>query len=166
MGKSPSPVVRQTGRVALGCGILTLVMLGVCAILNHRSGLVFLGAGIGYALSIANFFLMAWQVQRLVDKADPADPNAAQQVKARTRMSYNYRLLMIIAVEAVAIGILKADWITALMPLRFPQIVVRVLQAVDARKQKPLGAPLCPTPGNETEKDPASGSQGGEHSHG
>lgn len=141
--------VRQTGRVALGCAALTGVMLAVCAAVGHWSGPVALGALIGYLTAVGNFFLMSWQVERLVDKADPNDPGAANAIKARVRMTYNFRLLMIFAIEAVAIAVLKCDWITALMPLLFPQLVVRALQIIDLRRR-----PAAPQP---TEQNQAEG---------
>ena len=136
MAVTEHAALKETARVALGCAVMTVIMLIVCLLVGHGGGPVFLGALIGYAAAVGNFFLMAYTVERLVDKADPNDENAAAGIKARTRMTYNYRLLMIFVVEAVAIGLLKADWITALMPLLFPQIVIRVWQLIKLRKSQ------------------------------
>ena len=135
MADTGHAALKETGRVALGCAAMTAVMLLVCLALGHMNGLVLLGALVGYVTAVGNFFLMAWYVERLVNRADPNDENAAAGIRARTRMTYNYRLLLVFAVEAVAIGLLKADWITALMPLLFPQIVIRVYTLILNKKK-------------------------------
>ena len=127
--------VRETVRVAVGTAVMTGVMLGVCAAVGHWGAPVALGALVGCLTAVGNFFLMAWQVARLVDKADPNDPGAANAIKARTRLTYNFRMVLIVVIEVAAIGLLKFDWITALMPLLFPQIIVRVCQLYDAKKR-------------------------------
>ena len=76
------PAVRQeTKKIAVGVGVLSLLMIAVFLILRRFDFSVFLGALIGSAAAVLNFFLMALSVQKAADSMKPLPPaEEAEQV--------------------------------------------------------------------------------------
>ena len=151
MKLSPS-VVRESRRIALGVGVMCAVMLLVFLVIGKMTWPVIAGAATGYALAVGNFFVMALNVQKLLDSVTSGDEGAEKTIKAKMRLSYNYRMLFVVAALLVAIFVFNVNWITALMPLLFPQIVIKAYQIVTARR----GSSAGPDSGNSTETDKGS----------
>ena len=136
MTKPQKAVIQETRRIAVGTAILCAALLLVFLAIGKMSGLVALGALIGYALAVGNFFIMAMDVQRLTDSLDPNDENAARTAKAKMRLSYNRRMLAMVLILGAAIYFLNVNWITAAMPLVFPSVVIKAWQLIQNRKSK------------------------------
>ncbi len=148
------PAVRkQTARVAAGTGILTVLMIAVFLILGKFDYTVLLGALLGWATAVGNFFLMALTVQHLTDSMpalpkeeeapEDADADAdekekenakkplsteARQAGRKMEISFVLRLLMIGAVALVALKTPVFNPWAALIPLLFPNIVIALLR--------------------------------------
>ena len=149
------PAVRkETGRVAAGTLILTVLMIAVFLILRKFDHTVLLGALLGCATAIGNFFLMALTVQHLTDsmpalprqeEEEPADAaedreaparplsTEARQAGRKMQLSFILRLMLI---GLVALLALKAPvfhpW-AALIPLLFPNIVIALMRRASGR---------------------------------
>ena len=136
MMKPQEAVIRETRRVAIGTAILSAVMLLVFFAVGKMTGLVALGALIGYALAVGNFFIMAMDVQRLTDALDPNDESAAKTAKAKMRLSYNRRMLAMVLLLGLSIYFLNVNWIAAVLPLVFPSTVIKARQLIENRKSK------------------------------
>ncbi len=134
--KPQKAVVQETRRIAVGTAILCAAMLAVFLVLGRMSWQVALGALIGYALAVGNFFVMAMDVQRLMDGVDPGEDGAVKKAKAKMRLSYNRRMLAIVLLLAAAILWLGVNWITAVAPLVFPSLVIKARQLFQNRKSK------------------------------
>ena len=134
--KLSEPVRRETRRIAIGTGILCCVMLAVFLIIGKMSWPVALGAVVGYVLAVGNFFIMAMDVQRVVDSAS-GSPDDEKRAKARMRLSYNKRMLGIVAILLLTILLAKVSWITAIMPLIFPQLVIKGGQILSSIRKTP-----------------------------
>ena len=147
------PAVRQeTQKIAIGVLGLTALMLLVFLALGYFDYKAVLGALLGAAAAIGNFFMMAMAVQRAAEKmngvqaaADPeeADPESEEekllaqkknQAKRSMQLSYYGRMLLIIAVAAIAIYVPCFNAVAALLPLLFPQLVVFLYQFIQGRK--------------------------------
>ena len=115
--------------------ILT-ALLAVFLVLGRMSWQVALGALIGYALAVGNFFVMAMDVQRLMDGVDPGEDGAVKKAKAKMRLSYNRRMLAIVLLLAAAILWLGVNWIAAVAPLVCPSLVIKARQLFQNRKSK------------------------------
>ena len=150
------PAVReQTVRVAAGTAILTVLMIAVFLILGRFNYTVLLGAVLGCATAVGNFFLMALTVQHLTgnmpvlprekEKDGPEDGNEprdaqeeekaakplspeARQAGRRMQLSYVLRLLLIALVAVIALKVPAFDPWAALIPLLFPNIVIALLR--------------------------------------
>ncbi len=134
--KPQKAVVQETRRIAAGTAILCAVMLAVFLVLGRMGWPVALGALIGYALAVGNFFLMAMGVQRVVDGVAPDDPSAVKAAKAKMRASYNVRMIAMVLILGAAIGWLGVNWISAIMPVLFPPLVIKARQLIENRKTK------------------------------
>lgn len=134
--KPQKAVIQETRRIAVGTAILCAAMLLVFLVLGKMTGLVALGALIGYVLAVGNFFVMAMDVQRLTEGIDPSAENAVKTAKAKMRLSYNRRMLAMVVLLGLAIYFLNVNWIAAVMPLIFPPTVIKAWQLIQNRKTK------------------------------
>ena len=60
-------VQAETKKMALGVGVLTVLMIAVFLIIRQFDYTVLLGAILGFAAAVGNFFLMALTVQKVTD---------------------------------------------------------------------------------------------------
>ena len=134
--KPQKAVIQETRRIAIGTAILCAAMLLVFLVIGKMTGLVALGALIGYVLAVGNFFVMAMDVQRLTEGIDPSAENAVKTAKAKMRLSYNRRMLAMVVLLGLAIYFLNVNWIAAVMPLIFPPTVIKAWQLIQNRKTK------------------------------
>ncbi len=134
--KLQKAVVQETRRIAVGTAVLCAAMLIVFLLLGKMTGLVALGALIGYAVAVGNFFVMAVDVQRVTENFDPNDEAEVKRAKAKMRMSYNRRMLVMVVALGASIWFLKVDWIAAMLPQLFPRFVIQTWQLIKNRKTK------------------------------
>ena len=137
------PAVRQeTGKIAAGVGVLSVLTAAVYLILGRFNYTVLLGLLLGMAFAIGNFFLMALTVQHAAEKMNgvevPAEPETedgeeppqqelspqAKQAKKRMQLSYMGRMAMLVVVAVVAIKLPCFDAVPALIVQLFPRITV------------------------------------------
>ena len=132
MQETTEIIKKETLRVALGTFILSAVMNIVFLVIGFWDLKVLFGSLLGMFTAILNFFLMCLTIKRAVDDGDQA-----KAVK-RIKNSQILRLLMVFAIIAVA-GIFRKtcfNIIAAVIPLIFPSIIIRIIKAVDAKKEK------------------------------
>ncbi len=150
------PVVKaETQKMALGVGILTVLMIAVFLISRQFDLTVLLGALLGSGAAIGNFFFMALTVQKITDdmpvlppreekeendgeedakREEPLSEEAIQGGK-RMRLSYTMRMLVMIGVAALGVWLPQFHPVSTLIPLLFPRIVL-ALRGLFANKQK------------------------------
>lgn len=140
------PAVRtETRRIALGVGIMTALMASVYLIVGRFSLPVLLGALLGAAFAVCNFFLMALSVQHAAEKMngvqlpvpeegteeegqDEKAPLSPQSKSAGRRMQLSYagRMLALIAASGAVYLIPGIDLVAFLIPQLFPRIVIMI----------------------------------------
>ena len=151
------PVVKtETQKMALGVGILTVLMIAVFLILKKFDYTVLLGALLGSAAVIGNFFLMAMTVQQATDgmpvlppreetekndgdedkskKEEPLSEEARQAGK-RVQLSYVLRMLGLLGVAALGVWLPIFHPVATLIPMLFPRIVI-FINSLFEKKQK------------------------------
>ena len=116
--KANETVKKETVFLASVTAILTVMMLAVFLILKKFDLSVLLGAVIGAAVSVVNFFLMALTLQKSLENTDEKDRNAF------LKMSRTYRMLGIVVIILVALFALGTNVYSTLIPLLFPRISV------------------------------------------
>ena len=149
------PAVKaETKKMALGVGVLTVLMIAVFLIIRQFDYTVLLGAVLGACAAVGNFFLMALTVQKVTDsmpvlpkeependgeeaeaeKEQPLSEDAARAGK-KMQLSFLLRMLMLggVAVLAVTVPVFH-PW-AALLPMLFPRIVI-ALRSLFENKQK------------------------------
>ena len=146
-------VQAETKKMALGVGVLTILMIAVFLIIRQFDYTVLLGAGLGFAAAVGNFFLMALTVQKVTgsmpvlpkkeeeneeteeeEKEQPLSDEAKQAGK-QMQLSFLLRMLMLGGVAALAVTApIFHPW-AALLPMLFPRIVI-ALRSLFENKQK------------------------------
>lgn len=153
------PIVKKETRViALGSGILCLLMLAVFAFLNMLDLPVIIGTALGFLAAVANFFLMAFSVQKSAEKMNgiiiedsdqqdateadgqeeqmdkPLSPEA-KLAKKFMQASYTGRMLLLVIVAILAISLPFINAIPCLIAMLFPRIVIHITQIIRNKKE-------------------------------
>lgn len=119
MNLNPS-VKKELGHISLGVLVGDVIMIAVFALLKRLNYQVFLGAALGSAAAIGNFFVMCLAIQRAMN-----DPDRA---KAIVQGSYGKRMLAMVAVMVLGI-VLKTVFnpVAVLVPFLFPGLTIRAM---------------------------------------
>lgn len=151
------PAVKaETQKMALGVGVLTVLMIAVFLIIRQFDHTVLLGSVLGACAAVGNFFLMALTVQKVTDgmpvlpkqelenegeaeeeeekKEQPISEEAARAGK-KMQLSFLLRMLMLGGVAVLAITAPIFHPLAALLPMLFPRIVI-ALRSLFENKQK------------------------------
>lgn len=146
-------VQAETKKIALGVGVLTVLMIAVFLVIRQFDYTVLLGAVLGYTAAVGNFFLMALTVQKVTesmpalpkreqDEEDAEDEETeqplsdeARQAGKRMQLSFLLRMLMLGGVAALAVTAPVFHPWAALLPMLFPRVVI-ALRNVFEPKQK------------------------------
>lgn len=153
------PVVKsETRLIALGVGVLCLFMLAVFIFINKLDLPVVIGTVLGFCAAVANFFLMAFSVQKSAEKMNGVeildDPNdnaletdgedaekekplspEARMAKKFMQASYTSRMLLLVIVAILAVSLPFINAIPCLITLLFPRIVIYVTQIIRNKKE-------------------------------
>lgn len=154
------PVVRkETSTIALGVFVLTLIMLAVFAFVKQLDYSVFIGALLGAAVAVANFFLMALSVQKSAEKMNgaviPRDEKTgeegeegeenenslspeAKEAKKFIQASYTGRLILLVIFCIIAVNVPFIHTVAFLIPLLFPRLAVFAIQLIRNKKEEKL----------------------------
>ena len=146
-------VQAETKKMALGVGVLTVLMIAVFLVIRQFDYTVLLGAALGFAAAVGNFFLMALTVQKVTgdmpvlpkqeeeaeetedeEKEQPLSDEAKQAGK-QMQLSFLLRMLMLGGVAALAVTApIFHPW-ASLLPMLFPRVVI-ALRSLFENKQK------------------------------
>lgn len=118
--KFPKDIKRNILFVTIGSIILCALLLLVFVIIGQFNLSVLLGAILGTAITIGNFILLAWSLQKAVDKPESG--------KGIAGVSYLLRNVLLLVLAILAIVLLKVNVIALLVPYIFPRIVILFLQ--------------------------------------
>ena len=138
------PAVRQeTRKIALGTGILTILMVAVFLILRRFDWTVLTGALLGWAAAVGNFFLMALTVQKAADEMKPLPAaetgmpdedggeeaelplsDEAKRGKQRIQLSYTLRMLGLAVIAIAGVTLPCFHPVAVLLPMLFPRLVI------------------------------------------
>lgn len=122
--KPQETVRRETGRIAMGQGILLAVMLIVYGVLGRFSLAVLLGGLIGSAYAVLNFFMLGMTVQRVAQ----LQPEQAELARMQMKSSYNSRMVGMLLVAVLCFALPFVDGLSALISLMFPRLTILALQ--------------------------------------
>ena len=140
------PAVRkETLRIALGTVILSAVMLAVFALLGKFDYTVLLGALLGSAAAIGNFFLLGLSVQKaaetmngvtlpsyeeaeaeLEDGEELPTPDSPElkQAKRSMQASYTGRLFLLAVVGILGLTLPCFHAVATVVPFLFPRLII------------------------------------------
>ena len=131
------PAVRkETRHVAIGTGICVVLMWVVFAILHAVTPeqipfdyTVILGGLGGGIIAVLNFFLMGLTVQKVVSLEDEG------QARNKMKASYSQRMLLQLLWGIAAIAAPCFQFAAGLLPLLFPNIVIKTMGILGTKKQ-------------------------------
>ena len=132
--KPQKTLLRETGRVALGVALLTVIMLLIYAALNRFEAKVLWGGVYTAALAVANFFAMGLTIQSITDKvgekarSEDEIQRLTTQMDARMSATRRVRQLLLIALVIVGITVFKFEPLATILPIMFPGIAVILYQ--------------------------------------
>lgn len=125
-----SELKKQTVKMSIGIFIMTAVMVGVFAAFGKFDYKVVTGGLLGAVVTIANYFFLAFSVDRISDKDD------VKEGQSLMKISYFARLVVIGITIFIAIKIPIFNYIATAIPFLFPRVVIVVIQLFDMRKEK------------------------------
>ena len=150
-------VMAETKKIAVGTGVLTLLMIAGILILRKFDYTVVLGALLGMSAAVGNFFLMALTVQKVTEgmpklpmlekneqdanepedeEPEPTLSDEAKQAGKKMQLSYTLRMLALAAVAALAITApIFHSW-AALIPMLFPRIVISIMNLTQKNQKE------------------------------
>ena len=118
-------VFRETGIVAVGVAVCSVIMTAVFALLGYFDRSVLLGSIIGTLMAILNFFFMAMNASQAADKALRQDVKSG---KSLIQISYMVRLaaIFLILFACVKSGLCNA--LASVLPMVFVRPVITVAE--------------------------------------
>lgn len=126
-------VFKETGIVLLGVSILSALMVGVFALVGYYDTTVLLGAAVGAALAVLNFFAMALGTSLAADKAEKQDVKGGQ---ALVQMSYIGRMVILFIVLIVCAKSGLFHPLAMVIPLVFVRPVLSVAEIFKKKGDK------------------------------
>ena len=121
MKLSPA-ILKETKHIAIGVLIGDVLMLAVFALLKRLDYTVILGALLGSAAAVLNFFVMGVRAQRAM-----ADPDRARIIIQR---SYTTRMLLMVAVMAVGVAAPCFHVVAVVIPFLLPGITIKMMHVL------------------------------------
>ena len=121
MKLSPA-ILKETKHIAIGVLIGDVLMLAVFALLKRLDYTVILGALLGSAAAVLNFFVMGVRAQRAM-----ADPDRARIIIQR---SYTTRMLLMVAVMALGVAAPCFHVVAVVIPFLLPSITIKMMHVL------------------------------------
>lgn len=118
-------VFKETGVVAIGTILGTLIMLGIFALLSKFDKTVLLGGIFGCVIAILNFFFMAMAADLAADRAEHQD------VKGGKAMMQRSMLLRTVAMFVIFFALAKSgicNVIALVVPLVFMRPTITIAE--------------------------------------
>ena len=134
-------VKREIAYVSIGTLLFTAAEIGVFFALGAYTAKVLYGAILSASAGILNFFLLAVTVTRALSYP-PEEEAAAKGLLKLSRISRMFFLL-----AALAVGAILFNWISTLITIFFPRVMIGV-RAVAVKRE----APALPVDTGETDE--------------
>lgn len=125
-----SELKKQTVKMSIGVLVMTAIMIGVFAAFDKFDYKVVTGGFLGALVTIANYFFLAFSVDRISNKDN------VKKGQSMMKISYFARLVVIGITIFVAIKIPIFNYIATAIPFLFPRVVIVIIQLFDIRKEK------------------------------
>lgn len=125
-----SDVIKEIKKISLFTLGGIVIMIAVFAVLGHFSWGVVFGGLLGGATAILNLFLLAFTIEKLMSK------DAKKGVQSLAGISYILRMVLIAVVIVFAIKAPYLNHIAVVIPLIFPQFIIKILHTRNSSKEK------------------------------
>ena len=126
--KISQTVLLETKRVGIGVLLCDVLMCIVFALLRKFDYTVVLGALLGTACAVGNFFLLGISIQKGLDMGDA--------MQKYLKSSYALRMLMHLVCIALAALLPCFHTVAAIIPLFLPRLVILVMQLAGVYKKE------------------------------
>ena len=130
---SKNTTFRDTAVIALGQALCAAAMTAVFALLKHYTTAVLLGALAGAAVASANFFFMAFFVNRAADMAEKGDITGGQKI---VHLSYMGRMLgtFLVLILCAKSGFFHP--LALVLPLAFTRPILTIAEIFKKKGEK------------------------------
>lgn len=130
-------ILRQVARLAAAIAVFTGGMLAVYVLLGALDREVVVGALLGWALAVGNFFALCVTVSNAVDRA--VRENNPQGAQLTIQSSSTIRLLVLVGVYILLFRAGVCDPLATLLPILFAQTALKLVEFF--RKEEKDGDP-------------------------
>ena len=124
-------ILKETGHVAVGVLIGDALMIAVFALLHKLDHTVFLGALLGSAAAVGNFFVMGLMIQKALDDPD--------RTKAIVQRSYTMRMLAMVVVMIVGFAAPCFHVVAVVVPFLLPGLTIQAMRLLGMYKPEKKG---------------------------
>lgn len=108
---------KEVIKMLVGVFVLSLIMIGIFALLGYFDITVVYGALLGWMGCVANYFFLAVSVQKAVEKGE-------DKTKGYMSMSYTLRMIFIAVIIVIAIKLPYFNYLATAIPFFFPRFVI------------------------------------------
>jgi len=115
--KIQTVILKETARIAIGCILLSLIMILIFFVSGKLTIDVFLGAFTGSVIAVLNFLALGISLQKTVKKSEG-------NIKSMVHLSYSARMLVIFITMALLLYLGWFNPIALMLPLIFPRISI------------------------------------------
>ena len=147
---------KEIKRIAVGTlvcdGIMVagLFLLSLVGIGKFEPGRILLGAACGSVIAVVNFTILCLTVQSAVEIENK------RKMKSRFQLSYNIRMVMQALWVVAAFLIPQIQFVAAVLPILFPNVVLIYLQSKNRLMPPSEGTAVPRQPDEEEPEDPLS----------
>lgn len=127
--KIDSVVFSETRSVAVWALIFSVIMQSVFLIIGKWDYTVLLGNILGYASVMLNFFLMAFSVQKALEKDE-------KDAKQTMTLSHSLRMLMLFLIALAGVLLPFFNTLAVIIPFIFPGIAVKIRSLLGNKTNK------------------------------
>lgn len=141
------PIVKkETGYMAVGCLIGTLITAVVFLALGKFDLSVLLGCLIGYVMAVGNFFWMSCALSLALEEEEEAS------TQLKMKRSYVMRSVIMLGIMGASIVFDGIHWVPVVAAVFYPRIIIFIRGIVQNIKNRNEPTPP-PAPAEETEEE-------------
>ncbi len=111
-------IKKDVGFMAVGCGVCSVIVAAVFAVIGKFDMSVLIGTVVGYILAFGNFVSMTYGV---IKALETGDENAA---KLKMKSSYTVRTIIMLAVMGASIVLDFIHWVPVIVSVFYPRVII------------------------------------------
>lgn len=111
-------IKKDVGFMAVGCGVCSVIVAAVFAVIGKFDMSVLIGTVVGYVLSFGNFVSMTYGVIKALETGDE------DTAKLKMKSSYTVRTIIMLAVMGASIVLDFIHWVPVIVSVFYPRVII------------------------------------------